>query len=140
MPTKLRILPDIGLCYVRFEGCLRPAESHAAFRAYISDPDSRPGQKQFVDLSAVTEFEPDYAALMAMQADMVGFLLAAPLPQTLIAFYAPTRLSQFLAALAQRPWRGVDPVVTRTCDTELAALEFLGLGARPLWEILEETE
>lgn len=138
MGTRFRILPELGLCYVRFDGLIRASEADAEFTRYTTHPDARPGQKQFVDFSAVTEIEPDYAGLAAHQAHMAAYFLSTT-EQTLMVFYAPTEPGRFAAALAVRPWEQVAQVVARVFDDERAALDFLGLEALRLGALLERT-
>ena len=68
MPIDVRILPKRGLVYVRYEGGISVPETAEAFGAYMQHPDMRPGQKQLIDLTRVTDWDRDFAGLMRLQA------------------------------------------------------------------------
>jgi len=96
-----------------------------ATEAYISHPDYVAGQKQLVDMTAVTGFEKDYVQFMGMQAQKTERLVRSDL-QSLVVYIAPTAISRDLSALFVRSWIGIDSVVPLVQDSESKALELLG--------------
>jgi hypothetical protein len=126
MSVSFRILPGLGLVHVRYRGNMVIRETIAVFADYMQHPDCRPGQKHLVDLSGVTGFDNDFTAIMEMQAIKAGQFVGQPV-ETLLAYYAPTRLARRVASFVLRSWEGSDHVVARVLDTEAEALAFLGL-------------
>ena len=63
MPASFRILPERGLVYVQYSGFIRLADTQRLIQAYLAHPDRHPGQKQLVDLAAVTGFEQDFVGV-----------------------------------------------------------------------------
>lgn len=98
----------------------------AAFADYSADPNCRPGQKQFVDLSAVTEILRDYTKIMEMQAIKTDVFMGGD-AQPIIIYYAPTQISQNLAGIILRSWESFSAVVPVVVETEKDAMEILGL-------------
>lgn len=137
MAVSFHILPRHGLVYVRYEGFADLDESMRAFAEYARHPGARPGQKQLVDLSAVTDFDLDYAKLMALQAQKAGVFAATP-AETLIVYLAPTEVSRTMAHLVRRSWEPFTAVVPVIAESEAEALELLGAGNSRLSELLEE--
>ena len=135
MPLSYRIYPDIGLVYVRYSDHADISETFEVFARYMADPEFRSGQKQLVDLSAVTSFDKDYAALLALQARKAEAFLRGP--ETIIVYYAPTRATREFASLAMRSWEELDAIVAVVQDTEAGALEVLGLAEKS-FDALEE--
>ncbi len=125
MPVTFRILNSRALVYVRYEGFASLQDSFDAFAAYARHPDCHPGQRQFVDLTAITGVERNFVKIMELQAVKAEVFVAHG-QQTLVAYYAPSDLARNAAALAARAWDGVSGVVARIFDTEEAALAFLG--------------
>ncbi|MGE4327775.1 MAG: hypothetical protein AB7E21_16970 [Pseudodonghicola sp.] len=136
MSVTYRILPDRGLVYVRYEGFTRLDDTLRIFADYAADPLARPGQKQLVDLSAVTGFEQDFTKLMQVQAQKVDVFAAGGV-QTLMVYYAPTPLGRDLAALALRSWEPFDSVVALIQEDEAQSLELLGQRERSFAELLQ---
>lgn len=139
MPASFRILPEHGLVYVRLYGHIWPAESLEALRNYLRHPDFRPGQKQLIDMGGIEVMERDFTGLAGLQAEMAGAFLGSE-PQVLMAFLAPTPMSQFAAAFAARPWEPFDHFVARVLDNETAAFDFLGLTGLRLSDLEPEFE
>jgi hypothetical protein len=134
MSVTFRILPERALVYVRYEGVVRPEDGFAALRDYAEHPDCRPGQRHLVDLSAATEVERDFMSIFRIQALKADILL--PLAtETLLVFYAPNELAQFVASTALRSWEAFDHVVVRMTATEAATCEVLGLGEGELSDL-----
>ncbi|SIN94684.1 hypothetical protein [Vannielia litorea] len=125
MPVTYRIFPEIGLVFVRYAGHASISETMQAFGRYMADPAYRPGQKQLVDLSAVTGFDTDYAALLAIQAKKAEAFLRGP--ETVMVYHAPTPETAAMARLIMRSWEELDAIVPILQDTERGALEVLGL-------------
>lgn len=135
MSISFTILPRRGLVYVRYQGFVRHEDTAAALAAYSQHPDRAPGQKQFIDLSAVTGYDPDYAGLLKIQAQKADLFLEQG-DQTVIVYYAPTRLTHQMASIVRRSWEGLDGIVMRTAETEAEALEILGQPERSLTDLL----
>jgi len=138
MAVSYRILAEHALVYVRYEGMASLSDGFKAFDAYLCDPLCRPGQKQFIDLSAVTEIERDFPKLMAFQA-FKAMQFVAPGQQTLLVYFAPTEISQIMANLSLRSWAGFDHVAARMMEDEAAAMEFLGLRGKRISELLAQS-
>lgn len=115
---------------------MRMDESSAAFARYVQHPDYRQGQKQLIDLDGVTEISADFPALMKLQAVKAGYL-HGPAWQTLIAYMATRPETLRFAHLIQRSWDGIDGVVACVFAEETAALEFLGLRATRIAELIQ---
>lgn len=136
MPLSYRILPHRGLVYVRYEGFARAAESARVFAEYAADPDCQPGQKQLIDLSAVTGFDHDFPTLIELQAQKVdAFVRGAA--ETLLVYYAPQKVAYDMTRLVLRSWEGVDAVVALVQQDEAEALALLGQPERSMVELLE---
>ena len=127
MSVSFRILTDLGVVHVRYRGRVVIRETIAAFTDYMNHPDCRPGQKQLVDLSGVTGFDNDFASILEMQAIKADHFVGQPV-ETLLAYYAPSRLARRIASFVLRSWEGSDHLVARVLDTEAEALAFLGLS------------
>ena len=133
MAVSYKIYPDLGLVHVRYEGYVVLSETFGAVRDYMQDPDFRPGQKQLVDLSRVTDFERDYATLLALQAFKADAFLQGP--QSLIVYLAPTPVTRAMSRLIVRSWEDQGAVVPLIQNTEADALALLGLREQSLDEL-----
>lgn len=138
MAVSYRILPEHALVYVRYEGMAGLDDGFRAFEAYMRDPLCRPGQKQFIDLSGMTEIERDFPKLMSFQA-FKAMQFVAPAQQTMLVYYAPTKVSQIMANLSLRSWAGFDHVAARMMENEEDALAFLGLPNTTISELLAQS-
>lgn len=136
MPVTFRIFPDRGLVYVRYTGHCAIDETRRALEAYAIHPDRAPGQKQLVDLSAVTSFDRDYANLIAVQARKADLFIGSD-TETLLVYFAPEAPGQDMARMAQRSWDDVDAVVAIVQQDEGEALSLLGQPERSLTALLE---
>ena len=139
MPVSYRILPARGLVYVRYEGYARLDDTFEAFARYSRDPDARPGQKQFVDLSRLTGFERDFARLMELQANKAD-VFHGHHAQTLVLYYAPTPISRDIARHVVRSWRDVPSVIALVQDSESEALALLGLSETSISQLVERAD
>ncbi|TDE40371.1 hypothetical protein E1B25_05320 [Antarcticimicrobium sediminis] len=140
MSVSFRIFPDRGLAFVRYTGFVRMEDTLTAFADYARDPDCKPGQKQLVDLSKITGYEPDFTKMMQVQANKAD-VFAAEGAETLMVYYAPNKLTQDLARLALRSWEPFDSVVALIQEDEAHALELLGQPERAfdaLWALARE--
>lgn len=125
MSISFRILPDRGLVFVRYEGVIHFADSERAVAAYAADPEARPGQKQLVDLAAVTGWERNFPRLMRLQTAKAEVFLGSR-HDLLIVYHAPSVRTRELARLTLRSWDGVPGVVPLVQETEAGALNVLG--------------
>jgi len=124
--VSFRIFSSIGLVYVRYDGHANMADTLQAFASYAQHPDFRPGQKQFVDLSALTGWDEDYLELMKAQAKKAEAFTGNN-AETLIIYYAISDVGKKLARLALRSWEPFPSVVPIVQDNEADALAILGL-------------
>jgi hypothetical protein len=125
MSLSYRILPDLGVVYVRYEGFARIADTAETFGRYMQDPDFRPGQRQLIDLARLTGYERDFLKFFELQAQKAEAFVSAP--QALFVYYAPTPLGQELVQLIRRSWEGTSIVVQVVQDDEAEALALLGV-------------
>lgn len=135
MSVDFKILQQHGLVYVRYQGIACAAETQTCFQAYMQHPDFQPGLKQFVDLSDLTGFEPDYFSIMQLQMMKAEAFLKG-IGQTLMVYYAPNDIALEVAAIAARSWDDVDRVVAIVHQDEAEALKLLGLKAASLADLL----
>ncbi|MEY8840091.1 hypothetical protein AB9K41_13785 [Cribrihabitans sp. XS_ASV171] len=134
MTISVRILPELSLVYIRYSGLALVAEGADAFAAYLRHPDFRPGQRQLVDLSAVTEVERDFPRLFRLQAEKAAAFMGHEHPVMLV-YLAPNEISLGMARLIERSWEGLDGVLVRVASTLQEVNEILGLRA----DVLEES-
>lgn len=139
MPVTFHILPARGLVYVRYEGHALLEETMIAFGRYMQHPDARRGQKQLVDLSAVTGIERDYTKLMAVQARKADQFVGDGV-QTLIVYLAPGRLALELAHMAVKSWDSFESVVPLVQEDEAQALSLLGQPETRVTDLLEQAD
>lgn len=125
MPIAVKIFPERGLVYVRYRSRASVHDGMQAFADYIRHPDFRPGQKQLIDLSAISTFSVTPSDLLKFNALRVSG--RAGDGDTLMSFYAPTPQGQKVARMSVRAWEPFNVVVARVFDHEEAALSFLGL-------------
>lgn len=140
MSVSFRIFPDRGLVFVRYQGFAKLEDTLAAFAEYACHPDCAPGQKQLVDLSGITGFDRDFPKLMEVQARKAD-VFAANGVETLMVYYAPTKLTKEIARLVLRSWEPFDSIVALIQEDEAQALELLGLSERSfeaIWEHADE--
>lgn len=138
MPVSFQILSDHGLTYVRYEGVATLDESMDVFAQYAVHPDCRPGLKQLVDLSRITQIKFDFPKLMALQAQKADVFMSGP-SETLIVYYAPNPQGRSIAQLVLKSWEPFDSVVPIIVDQEVEALAILGLPATSFSELLAST-
>lgn len=135
MPVSFTILKDHDVVYVRYSGKSSNAEGMACFADYLNHPDAHAGQKQLVDLSGLIVPISDHADGMKFMAKMAD-LFKGTGPQTLLVCYAPHDVARRSAMVGLRSWAGIEHVVFRVMEDELAALRFLGLPERSFAELL----
>ena len=136
MPASFRILPERGLVYVQYSGFIRLADTQRLIQAYLAHPDRHPGQKQLVDLAAVTGFEQDFVGLMAVQAAKAAIFDPGGRTQTLMGYFAPSDVSFDMARHILRSWHGVSTVIATVQRHEAEALDILGQRERRLEDLL----
>ncbi|WP_306005556.1 hypothetical protein [Aquicoccus porphyridii] len=138
MPLTFRIIPDMALVYVQYSGQICPHETMQVFEDYVKHPDSRPGQKQLVDLRHVTKVDFDFPAFLRMQAKKAEAFHVPGFP-TLVAYLADSSDTIRIARMAQRSWDGISDVIARMFTEEANALAFLGLPQTDLHALLART-
>lgn len=139
MPVSFDILKNHSLVYVRYSGLAEISETFQAFGAYMQHPDFRPGQKQLVDLTHITDYERDFTAIMGAQAKKAEvFLMGAT--ETLIVYLAPNPKSYEMARMICQSWEDVEGVVPIVQQSETDALSLLGLSETSLSELLTDVE
>ena len=139
MPLTFRILPERGIVVVRYSGFATIDDTMNATAEYVAHPHYAPGQKQLVDLSALTGYEKDYVRFMAMQAGKAGRFKNAGV-ESLVVYIAPTPVSREIAGLFLRSWDSVDAVVPMIQRTESEALCLLGQQEQTLDDLLAAVE
>ncbi|MEO0391323.1 MAG: hypothetical protein AAF218_10345 [Pseudomonadota bacterium] len=125
MPVTFHVLPHRGLLVVQASGHILLNDMVNATARYEAHPGFDPGQKQLVDLSAVTGFEADYPRFLAMQARKAARFDARQ-AQTLVVYVAPSPPAQRMATLFARTWDSVDAVVALVQHEPARALALLG--------------
>ncbi len=125
MSIEFRILPERGLVYIRYAGVITFPETAQAFGAYMQHPDMRPGQKQLVDLSRVTDWDKDFAGLLQLQAEKADAFLGSG-HETHFVYFAPTEHTRVMARMILRSWEDVPGVIPLLQETEADALHVLG--------------
>lgn len=125
MPVSFHILADRGLVVVRYSGFAAIDDTLEATKDYVAHPDYAPGQRQLVDLSAITGYEKDYARFIMMQAAKAGRFTQSG-TQTLVVYSAATPIALELATLFIKSWDDVHAVVPMIQYTQSDALALLG--------------
>lgn len=136
MPINITIFETMNLAHVRFQGYATAAESSDAFQAYLNHPKSRPDQNNIVDLSRVTEFDPEYAKISQFHAQMdagVAFVKATPI----YVHIANTPVSKRMAQLTMNALSVSPNITVRVVETEEHALEVLGLPYKTMAQLYE---
>ncbi len=134
MAISVRILPDLGLVYIRYSGRMTLAETGAAFADYMAHPEFRPGQKQLVDFTEISEWERDLPKLMELQARKAE-AFHDPHHSTMVVAVAPSAETRKLADLVSRSWDAVDGVVYLVAESHDHALDLLGVRSDTLTEL-----
>ena len=137
MPVTLCIRPDVGVMFVNFSGHATAAEAVAACKDYQDHPDFSAGQKHLINFSDVTSFEGDFTKLMELQAKLLDGLTDDQ--QVLFVFCAPTPLSQQLAQYSVNAWKDSDKVIARLLDSEVAAMDVVGLPNMTFADLTHQT-
>ena len=125
MPASITVIPELGLMLAVFTGHTKASEAVAAFEAYQNHADFAAGQKHLIDFSGVTSFEGDFTKLMELQARLLEAVHAEQ--QVLFVYCAPTTLTQRMAQHSVNAWKTTTKIVTRILETEIAAMEVIGL-------------
>ncbi|WP_428925516.1 hypothetical protein [Marinibacterium sp. SX1] len=118
---------------------LRADDTLTVFGEYMQHPDCRPGQKQLVDLEAITGFERDFTRLFEVQAKKVEVFASGGI-ETLLVYYAPTRIAREMSQLILRSWEPFDGVIPLIQDTEAGALALLGQPETSFAALLEQAD
>lgn len=135
MPVTFQIMPDRGLVYIKYSGTADVSDSIKAFGEYAQHPDCKPGQKQLVDLSRVTDMEPDFVKLMEHQAQKADLFMGSQ-SQTLIVYFVTNKVTLNMAQMISNSWEPFPWVVPVIMDNEADVMDFLGLPERRFEEIL----
>jgi len=136
VPLAFDIIPVRGLVVVRYSGFATIEDTVAASRAYVAHPDYVAGQKQLIDLSAITDYEKDYVRFMEMQAQKVDRFAQTGM-QTIVAFVAHTAISREVAMMFLRSWDDVETVVPVLQNNEAKALAILGQPEKTIRALLD---
>lgn len=136
MPIDYRILTTRGLVYVRYTGHVRFSETAQTFASYMQHPDMRPGQKQLVDLSGVTDWDRDFAELLKIQAQKADVFVGSG-HETHFVYFAPTEHTQLMARMVLRSWEDVPGVIPLLQETEADALHVLGQPEKTIEAMLQ---
>ncbi|MFN4058845.1 MAG: hypothetical protein ACK4HW_11805 [Roseinatronobacter sp.] len=132
MGIAFRILPDLGLIAVRYEGVAQLQETMVVLSACAAHPDFHPAFRHVVDLRAVTDFERDMLGFFKMQAQAIE-----KFPQNILGEFpfhmvmlAPPGAPWEMADLVRRTWEGLGLTIVRVVDTPDAVVDLLGLRAK----------
>lgn len=136
MPGSYRIIPSRGLVYVRYDGHVALSEAEDIFEDFLRQPEAHPTMKQLVDLSRVTDWERDFARMMAMQAAKAEVFLGTA-DEFFMILYAPTRKAMEFGRLLTAPWAHVRGVLTSLQTDEAAALSILGQPEQAIADLLK---
>lgn len=136
MPVSFRILPEHFLVYVHYEGVLRITDSSRALATCISLPDYRFGMRELIDLTDVTDMEPDYPGIMKHAALEASVHARADEP-TLVVSLAPNERAQRIARIVTRAWEDCRALRAITVATEAEALAVLGVPSTCCATLLE---
>lgn len=135
MALTFHILPRHALVLVRYAGMARVDETARAMEACALHPDFRPTFRHVVDFTHLTGFEPDYPAIMALQARAADWALP-PDHGPFLIYLAPTAVAQAMARLVMRSWEGVGQAVVLLFSEEQAVMDYLGLPDRTLASLM----
>jgi hypothetical protein len=136
--VEYQILDEFALVYVQYSGIATVADGTECFGRYLGDPGRRPGQRQFVDLSAISGFENDFGALFRLQATKASALMRDENPAMMV-YLAPTVISLKMAHQILRSWEGLDGAVIRLAEDWDGAMDILGLPRSALDHLLTRT-
>lgn len=136
MSINFRILPALGLVYVRYGRVAKVCDSQTAIQQYLAHPDFRPGQAHLLDLSNIEVIENDYIGLFQLQLTKIETFLRGE-TQVMIVYYAPHPTAYEVARLSQNSWQGIPGVVPIIQEDEVQALSLLGLPHLSIAELLE---
>ena len=136
MPVDYRILPEHYLVYFRIAGWLDIAEGIRVSDTYLAGPDYRKGMRRLLDLSALTGWQRDFAAIMKEQAQQVE-IYDDPDRPTLIVVLARTAEALSFAQAIKTPWESTRRAVVVIVETEAEALAVLGIDAPTLATVIE---
>lgn len=140
MPLSFQIVPEIGMVYVRYWGSIRVEETDRSFQEYLAHPDYKPGQKQFVDLSRMTDYHGDYLKIMKLQSRKADAFSGLAASRTIVVYLAPTAISHKVARIVQKSWDGVDRIHPLIALDEDQALALLGFEGQNLADLLNPAE
>jgi hypothetical protein len=137
MPVTYRILRQLSLIYVRFDGYVGTEETIAAMQACGAHPDFRPEHRTIVDFSHATGYDRDWMGLMRMQAVAASSLYSTRVVPTLL-YWAPTPIGQIMAQAALRSWEGVTAINARILTERDQVIAVLGVHPDKITTLLPE--
>ncbi len=126
MAVTFRILKSQGVVFVKYTGHAILSDASRVFGDYAAHPDCAPGQKQLIDLSGITGWDQDFVQLLKFQAQKADAFMGKG-AETLIVYYAPTKVSQSIAQIAMQAWEPFPSVVPIVIEDEAESLNVLGL-------------
>lgn len=138
MPVRYTILDRFSIVYIQYSGVATVAEATEAFTRYFGDAARKPGQRHFVDLSALRRFDVDFASLFRFQALKAAALAQDETP-TMMLYLAPTRVSLKMAHQILRSWEGLDGAIIRLAEDWDGAMDIFGLPRKALDPLLIRT-
>lgn len=139
MAINFKIIPAKGLIYIRYSGLMGAQESREAMSAFMRHPSYRPGLKQLINLSEVTDWERDYTTFMKFQAEQLVLFEGTTMPVLMVCI-APTQMTQQVANMVLKSWDVVSDVVSVVVRHEDEALQVLGVGASTLAELVQSDD
>ncbi len=127
MSIDYRILPDMGLVFVRYAGLVELGETMTMFKRFMADPLCGQVHRHLIDLKDVRAIAFDFPGLLRLQAKKAEHLSTQD-TETLMAYYATTPDTLKMARMAQRSWDGLSQgLIARSFDDEAAVKTFLGV-------------
>ncbi|PWK62424.1 hypothetical protein [Roseicyclus mahoneyensis] len=138
MAARYKIFGQFSLVYIQYTGVATATQATDVFIQYMKDPERKSGHRHFVDLSAVTGLERDFAALFRLQALKAEWLMQNESP-TMMVYLAPSVLSLRIAHQVLRSWEGLDGAIIRLAEDWDGAMDIFGLPRNALDHLLIRT-
>ncbi|MGH1369282.1 MAG: hypothetical protein ACRBCL_11765 [Maritimibacter sp.] len=107
--------------------------------AFMRHPSYRPGLKQLINLSDITDWERDYTEFLKFQAEQLVLFEGTTMP-TMMVCIAPTQMTRQVASMVLKSWDVVSEVISVVVTHEDEALQVLGVGASSLAELVQSED
>ena len=134
MSVSFQIIHERGVVLARLSGQVLMADCLSTAAAYARHPEARPTQPLLIDLTAVSGYEKDYVNILQAMARLPDYLSRSG-AERLVVCLAPTPLSRQISAAVVRAILSMPGGIARVAQTEVDALEILGLPERRLCDL-----